>query len=83
MISFRVSEEEFEVLRGRSEAEGARNISEYARMALCERPKSGDADLRRLSSEIQRLGANVARVTLLIEHGTTWITPRTGGPKRE
>ena len=83
MISFRVSDEEFEILRRRSEAEGARNISEYARMALCERPRSSDADLRRLSSEIQRLGANVARVTLLIEHGTTWITPPTAGPKRE
>src|SRR5689334_7969760 len=54
MISFRVSDEEFEALRGRSEAEGARNISEFARMALCERPRTSDADLRRLSSEIQR-----------------------------
>jgi len=83
MISFRVSEREFEQLRVRSEADGARNISEYARMALCEGPKSSDADLQRLSSEIQRLGADLARVTLLIEQGTSRITPHPADPKRE
>jgi hypothetical protein len=67
MISFRVSEREFEQLLVRSEAEGARNISEYARNALCEGPKLSEADLRRLTAEIQRIGADVARVTELIE----------------
>ena len=67
MISFRVSEREFEQLLVRSEAEGARNISEYARNALCEGPKTSEADLRRLTAEIQRIGADVARVTELIE----------------
>ena len=77
MISFRVSEREFEMLRERSEAEGARNISEYARNALCEGPKPSDSDIRRLSSEIQRLGADVARVTELIEQRGL---PATGNP---
>src|SRR4051794_20799850 len=67
MISFRVSEREFEQLLVRSEAEGARNISEYARNALCEGPKPSESDLRRLTAEIQRIGADVARVTELIE----------------
>ena len=83
MISFRVSDEEFEILRVRSEAEGARNISEYARTALCERTKASDADLRRLSAEIQHLAADVARVTALIEHGTGQINAAPDDPPRE
>ena len=35
MISFRVSEREFEQLKNKSEAEGARSISDFARLALC------------------------------------------------
>ena len=34
MISFRVSDDEFERLRAKSEAEGARSVSDYARVAL-------------------------------------------------
>ena len=34
MISFPVSEDEFERLRVRSQAEGARSVSDYAREAL-------------------------------------------------
>ena len=83
MISFRVSEREFELLRERSEADGARNISEYARNALCEGPKPSDSDIRRLSSEIQRIGADVARVTELIEHGAVRIKPEAGDQEPE
>ncbi|MEO7270384.1 MAG: hypothetical protein ABIX28_01165 [Vicinamibacterales bacterium] len=81
MISFRVSDREFEMLRQRSEADGARNISEYARTALCEGPRPSDSDIRRLSSEIQQLGADVARVTELIEHGSARVKPET--PERD
>jgi hypothetical protein len=83
MISFRVSEREFEMLRERSEADGARNISEYARNALCEGPKPSESDIRRLSADIQRIGADVARVTELIEHGGVRVKPETGEQEPE
>ena len=58
MISFRVSEEEFERLRARSEAEGARSVSDFARQALSLETNGhiqwGD-ELQRLRSEVERL----------------------------
>ena len=35
MISVRVSEREFELLKTLSESEGARSLSDFARLALC------------------------------------------------
>jgi hypothetical protein len=71
MISFRVSESEFEALRVRSESHGARSISDFARLALCGAGSTGggraDAVVAQLSDEIQELRARVARVTELLE----------------
>ena len=71
MISFRVSEREFEQLKNKSEAEGARSISDFARLALCGsgNGSSGRVDegINRLSDDVQQLSANVRRVTELIE----------------
>jgi hypothetical protein len=71
MISFRVSENEFQVLRTMSEAQGARSVSDYARLALSE--SSGapemriEADLDQLSLEVQQLRIDIRRLTDLLE----------------
>jgi hypothetical protein len=71
MISFRVSEREFEQLKTKSEAEGARSISDFARLALCG-SGGGSTDgvnegINRLSDDVQQLSADVRRVTELLE----------------
>jgi hypothetical protein len=66
MISFRVTDEEFELLKVKSESQGARSISDYARAALCESAGAQEG-LRSLRDEVQRLGARVERVTELLE----------------
>jgi hypothetical protein len=75
MISFRVSEREFEMLKTLSESEGARSVSDFARLALCgpgngHGPPSGPADLTQLRSKLEELKADVQRVAELIEHQT-------------
>jgi len=71
MISFRVSENEFQVLRTKSEAQGARSISDYARAALRESTGSPDGHLEvcidLLSVEVQRLSGEIRRLLDLLE----------------
>src|SRR5262245_1372559 len=68
MISFRVSEREFELLKTRSEAEGAHSVSEFARLALCRSGTEGAQEpLIELTGTIQQLRADVQRVTELLE----------------
>ena len=76
-VTFRVSEHELEALKLKSEAEGARSVSDFARLALCGSPDGGyarnaprapgDAGFDHLSSEIQQLSAHVRRVTEILE----------------
>jgi hypothetical protein len=60
MISFRVSDDEFERLRAKSLAEGSRSVSDYARVALA-RESGGEREwlehLQRLSADVQRIAA--------------------------
>jgi hypothetical protein len=79
MISFRVSETEFELLKTRSEAEGARSVSEFARVALCTQANgqlalaaapsaaADAAEIARLRDELQELNGQVRRVADLLE----------------
>ena len=64
MISFRVSEQEFELLRSQSEAEGARSVSDYARITLCGRRNGAGGpapqDLNQLKDEIEKATAAAA-----------------------
>jgi hypothetical protein len=70
-ISFRVSEDEFQQLRSKSEATGARSVSDYARLSLCGPPalsNSGhDIKIQELSEAIQRLSADIRVLFELIE----------------
>ena len=79
MISFRVSDEEFELLKLKSTAEGARSISDYARQALCEPANAGadiHADIERLSGEIQQLSVALRRTTELLDMSRASSPPR-------
>jgi len=80
MISFRVSEQEFELLKSRSDADGARNISDYARLALCRNDREANLEtaVTQLSSEIQQLRAQLLQMTeFLASSGRTAAVPAT------
>jgi hypothetical protein len=71
MISLRLSEEEYEVLKTRYRTYGARNVSDLARLAL-QRIMAGpagpqDACAPKLSELDQRVRALESRVLLLLE----------------
>lgn len=70
-ISFRVSEDEFEQLRSESEKQGARSVSDYARLSLCGSAGSGDYQreitIQQLSESVQRLSSDIHRLFELIE----------------
>src|SRR5439155_25536519 len=68
MISFRVSNDEFELLRSKSESQGARSVSDYARLALCGSPSATDDQIvYQLSYEIQQLRLEIKRLTGILE----------------
>jgi len=71
MVSFRVSDQEFEQLQTASEAQGARCVSDYARLALCALPSvpGGQlkADMELLCGEVRQLRDDVHRLTQLLE----------------
>ena len=63
MISFRVSDDEFERLRAKSEAEGSRSVSDYARETLAREARGENQWL----DHLQRLSADVQRLTELLD----------------
>jgi len=71
MISFRVSEPEFELLKGKSDAEGARSISDFVRLVLCGSAMGStdrvDKGLHQLTGQIQQLSVELRRATELLE----------------
>lgn len=71
MISFRVSENEFERLKNKSESKGARSVSDYARLSLCGATATLDSQhevkIQELSEGIQRLSLDIRRLFELIE----------------
>jgi len=70
MISFRVTEHEFELLKVRSDAEGARSISDYAREALCRNDRGQatqvETAVTQLNDEIQQLRSQLLQITELL-----------------
>lgn len=70
IVSFRVSEEEFEMLQRVSEAQGAHSISDYARFAACrvfEQSAQPETDLRSIHGRLDELAQQVARLTVLVQ----------------
>lgn len=70
MISFRVSQDEFEELRTKSQAVGARSVSDYARVALCSAAvRNGriGTDIHDLNDIIQKLSGEIRRLSELLQ----------------
>ena len=71
MISLRLSQHEFEQLKSTSEAQGARSVSDYARVALCGLTSKSDghleADVQKLSGDVRQLNRDIRRLTELLE----------------
>ncbi len=75
MISFRLSEDEYEFFRKDSLSQGARSLSDYARSALRrlilgESGASGngvEAKIQQLDGSMQELSQQVRRLLLLLE----------------
>lgn len=70
MISFRVSASEFEMLKVKTEQEGATNLSEFARLSLCRREHGRDilkVGIDQLNDEVQQLRADLVRLTEALE----------------
>ncbi|MGE0703949.1 MAG: hypothetical protein AB7P22_08435 [Vicinamibacterales bacterium] len=72
MISFRVSESEFELLKAKSEAAGSRNVSDFARLTLCgpEGWQRAGGEVEQLRRELQELAGAVRQMTEMLEEGT-------------
>jgi len=81
MISFRVSEREFEMLKAMSESKGARSVSDFARIALCGHRSGASVEsiepgetIARLRNDVEDLKVYVRRVAEILE-GTIQQTP--------
>ena len=71
MISFRVSEDEFQQLKSQSESRGAGSVSDYARLSLCGEI-SGPPDplasrILELDGDLRHLRVHVERLTAVVE----------------
>jgi hypothetical protein len=85
LISFRLSEEEYESLRSLCVTEGARSVSDYARSTLCQvmtggngidrsiitTEPQGEPTTQSLIASMERLSEVIARLSQLIERGAS------------
>jgi hypothetical protein len=77
LVSFRLSDDEYEHLRKASLSRGARSVSDYARAALCRLlespPGSGDdgleAKVLQLDEQMQQISLELHRLQQLIDRG--------------
>lgn len=83
MVSFRLSEEEYERLKDLSLMECARSVSEFARAALCQLPNgSGDSiataapRMEKLEGTVRQLKIEMRQLRQLVE---ATINPGPGG----
>ena len=74
MVSFRLSEEEYERLKDLSLTESARSVSEFARNALCRMPvKDGNGDaaveprMEKLEGAMTQLSQEMHQLRRLVE----------------
>ena len=78
ILSLRLSQEEYDLLRDLSAAQGARSISEFTRSVACQIPKNGngaapleltpvEAALGALNDTMSNLNRNIQRLTDLLE----------------
>jgi len=72
MISFRVSESEFERLKSKSESQGAGSVSDYARLSLCGElssvPDHLISRIHQLDGNLQDIRLHLERLTAAVEN---------------
>ncbi len=87
MISFRVSEREFEQLSNKSKALGARSVSDYARVTLCAAANEADghdgSEILNLKDRIHQLSLEVRRLFDLIEQPREAYFEHSGDSSRQ
>jgi hypothetical protein len=74
MISFRLSEDEYECLRQTSQSRGARSVSDYARVTLCRvvagnpgAAESPDTRIEQINQKMGELDHEVQRLAKVVE----------------
>jgi hypothetical protein len=78
MVSFRLSEEEYDGLKNLCLSEGARSVSELARSTICRLLGSPNGSpVQTLEKRVQELDQEIKRLSLLVERPL-----RGGGRKR-
>ena len=78
MVSFRLSEEEYDTLQNLCLSEGARSVSELARSTVCRAlGVSNGSPVVTLEKRVQELDREIKRLSLLVE-----TTPR-GNRRRQ
>ena len=87
MISFRVSENEFEQLRNQSQSHGVGSVSDYARLNLCrgqhaESPDPLEARIHQLDGKVQTLSTRVERLVSLVERTHDAVVNSATSPNR-
>jgi hypothetical protein len=86
IVSFRLSQEEYEALESTCIAAGARSISDFARSAACSLSLQGNGLLenapetmiRALQKRVEDLDREVRRLTYLVELSQTHAMKRKG-----
>lgn len=75
VLNFRLTEEEYRLLRNASHATGARNISDFARSVLLQQhdhpPQSQDQAISRLESRLAELEERVRSVYAVLDEGAS------------
>jgi hypothetical protein len=74
MISFRLSQDEYECLRQTSESRGARSVSDYARVTLCRvvagdpgTAESPETQIEEISQKMRELDYKVQRLAKVVD----------------
>jgi hypothetical protein len=82
LVTFRLDEDEYQNLRDRSMAQGARSISDYTRSVLCYWVGSPTESSREaLDAEVSQLRREVERLARLVERNTAMGRQRERGLK--
>ncbi len=82
LVTFRLDEDEYQNLRDRSIAHGARSISDYTRSVLCRLVGSTTEFSREaLEAEVSQLRSEVERLACLVESSTAIGRP--GKPEHD
>jgi len=90
IVSFRLSQEEYDALKDTCIAQGARSISDFARSAACRLARNGngspdealEATIRMLEGRVELLDREVKRLAHLLEPAQPGAIKRNSQPSK-